>query len=256
MAAVTAADPDWPRSCWYAINPCAAAPWSWVSPAPPPQTARVPAGPCSAAARVGVSPAGSPPALPAQSSFVGPVGGWLGAKRRVENLVSVSAGREGEHRAAPPPLPGQWRLPQPAPTSPPSPGVCTLPPFPLLNPHPALRPIPLISQSLGTLPHTSRLPLFPSVSLPTPAPLTLTHLGAIFRPPSLQSCTSPILGSFPRQPWPSLMLPEWVGGCVCMWRAGKGIWGHRGGEPRRGPGQGGEWWAAGAGCLLGSINGP
>jgi len=99
-------------------------------------------------------------------------------------------------------------------------------------------------------PHLSLASLSLLVPLPTPAPLTLTHPGAIFRPPSLPSSTSPILGSFPRQPWPS-PTPPGVGGWVCMWRAGEGSWGHRGGEPRRGPGpgeQGGEPQAAGRGA--------
>lgn len=145
LAAVTPVDVDWPRPAPLpcAINPCAARPAGWLGEPPPsaPQTARVPAGPRSAAARVGVSPAGRLPALPAQSGFVGPAGGWLGARRRVENLVS--SGREGERRAAPPPLPGPWRLPQPSPTSLPSPSACTLPPPPSLRiPKPTSRPRP------------------------------------------------------------------------------------------------------------------
>lgn len=57
------------------------------------QTGRVPAGPRPAAARVGVRLAGHSPALPAQSGFVGPARVWLGARRRVENLVSAGLGR-------------------------------------------------------------------------------------------------------------------------------------------------------------------
>ncbi|KAK2088572.1 hypothetical protein P7K49_034479 [Saguinus oedipus] len=111
-------------------------------------------------------------------------------------------------------------------------------PFP--SPNPRLSPlhprIPPIFQSPGTIPHTlSHVSLFLLVPLPTPAPLTLTHPSAIFSPPSLRSRASPILGSFPRQPWPSPTPPG-------------GSWGHRGGELRRGPGpgeQGGEPQAAG-----------
>lgn len=177
----------------------------------------------------------------------------------MENLVST--GRGGERRAASPPPPPRWRLPQPAPTSPRRPGACTPPPSdtpPRSVPSP--RPCPALRARPALLPLPSPISLASLsllVPLPTPAPLTLTHPGAIFSPPSLQSRASPILGLFPRQPWPS-PTPPGVGGWVCIWRAGEGSWGHgvvsRGGYRRRE--QGGELRAAGgARCLAGSING-
>lgn len=126
------------------------------------QTGRVPAGPRPAAARVGVRLAGHSPALPAQSGFVGPARVWLGARRRVENLVSAGLGRRtqgGAPSSAQAVAPPSARADQPF--QPQRPNTPSPPPFLPPNPRPALGPIPLISQSLGTLPHTSRLPLFP-----------------------------------------------------------------------------------------------
>lgn len=176
-------------------------------------------------------------------------GDWLGARQRVENLVSTERG--GEHRAAPPPPPGPRRLPQPAPTQ--SRRLYTpFRPYTFISPrpHPALHLCAALPIPRGPPPHTS--------SLPPPAPLSLTHPDAIFSPPSLLSRASPILGSFPRQPWPS-PTPPGVGGWVCMWREGEGSWGHRGGELRREAGLesrvGSRGRPAGARCLPGSING-
>lgn len=251
------AETCYPGPC--VINPCAAASSGRVGvPPPTQQTVRVPADPRTAAARVGVRPAGCPPALSAQSGFVGPDGGWLGARRRVENLVSSGLGRRTQGGA---PSSAQAGAPPSARGDQPSqPRRLYTPPQPPLlppNPYPALHPIPPIFQSLGSLPRTSRLPLFPFWSPCLPQPHSLTHPGAIFRPPSLPSSTSPILGSFPRQPWPS-PTPPGVGGWVCMWRAGEGSWGHWGGEPRRGTRAWRAGWGAAGGrarCLSYSVNG-
>lgn len=162
----------------------------------------------------------------------------LGEGRRTQGGAPSSA------RAVAPPSaranqPSQPRRLNTTPAPPPN-------PLPTLSLYPAHLPI------LGDPPpHLSPAFLSLLVPLHTPAPLTLTHPGAIFRPPSFHSRTSPILGSFPRQPWPS---PPGVGGWVCMWEGGEGIWGHRVGELRRGPRQGREQWVAGVGCLSGSIN--
>lgn len=186
----------------------------------------MPAGPRSVAARVGVRPAGHPPAFQAQSGFVGPAGDWLGARRLVENLVSAERG--GERRAAPPPPPcGGASFSSRGPALPArepayNHSLPILAPFhPQTSIHPALHLPPALLPIPGDLPSPHLSP--PSFSLAPPAYpilawLTLTHPDAIFSPPSLWSLASPILGSFPRQPWPSPTPPGmggWVGGCVC-----------------------------------------
>lgn len=203
-----------------AINPCAAG-FSGrggllrAAAAGGRQTGRVPAGPRPAAARVGVRLAGHSPALPAQSGFVGPARVWLGARRRVENLVSAGLGRRtqgGAPSSAQAVAPPSARADQPF--QPQRPNTPSPPPFSTPKStsrprsYPAHLPIPG-----DPPPYLSPSSLSLLVPLPTPAPLTLTHPSAIFRPPSLPCSSSPILGSFPRQPWP-LPTPPGVGGWV------------------------------------------
>lgn len=173
MAAVAPADADWSRSAppapalltlarpryragWGTSPPADSSGASWPAPRRGPrgcQAGRAPARPPSTKRLCG-----------ARQGLAG--GQAASGKSRERGVGEENAGRRPLLR------PGSGASLSPrgpalsAPALVHSPRLLFLPP----NPHPSLHPIPLISQSLGSLPHTSRLPLFPFWSLCLPQP--------------------------------------------------------------------------------------
>lgn len=238
------------RPC--AVNPYATASSRWVPPPPGPADGSGASWPAPRSGPRGCQAGGAAARLPSTKRLCGACRGLAGgqaasgkSRERWEGR-GTQGGAPSSARALAPPLaradqPSQsWRLYTP---------LCPAP-F-----HPQ-GPIPLFIHILpfldpGDFPLLLSLAFFSLlVLLPTPAPLTLTHCGAIFRPLSLPSLTSPILGSFPRQPWPS-PTPPGVGGCVC----GERVRGAGDTQAGTGPREQGGEPQVGAECLAGSING-